>query len=76
MESMICNYQKPMQKTNDTASSDADNDVASKGKKLFLHNKPLLVVSIFSIFLGVGWKDQFLCKDTKTDLFSKLASCR
>lgn len=50
MESMICNYQRPMQKTNDTESSDADNDVASKGKKLFLHNKPLLVVSIFSVF--------------------------
>lgn len=50
VESMICNYQRPMQKTNDTESSDADNDVASKGKKLFLHNKPLLVVSIFSGF--------------------------
>lgn len=40
-----------MQKTNDVASRNVDNNVASKGKKLFLHNKPLLVMNIFPIFL-------------------------
>lgn len=50
-ESIICNCHW---KSN---AKNISNDVATEGKMLLLHNKPLLMMNIFIL----GWK-KFLCK--------------